>query len=77
VVLVLPFLEADDQARLFKPGTHFERPSEQEDFMRTWLDQVRDRRGSSPRRELLSWGETRRLSPRMPTALPERVSHEF
>lgn len=41
VVLVLPFLEEADQARLFKPGTHFERPREQEEAMRTWLDQVR------------------------------------
>ena len=40
VVLVLPFMEEDDQAHLFKPGTFFERPSDQESAMREWLDQV-------------------------------------
>lgn len=39
-MLVLPFMEEDDQAHLFKLGTFFERPSDQESAMREWLDQV-------------------------------------
>jgi hypothetical protein len=33
-------MEEDDQAHLFKLGTFFERPSDQESAMREWLDQV-------------------------------------